>query len=206
MSKADRDGSWLQDCLGAVRSDLSRRPEGRGPVTVGQPARRAHGANARSDKEHTMGTDRPDDRVPRRDPNHHIVDRLASNDPVVDRVALSPSIPTLEWVFMSNTVLGGVAPGCRSVSLNGVTRSYAPWANVHHGARWCAPAWLDRRLGSRGFLARRQGMFSKMGLCVAGACWKAPWWWCRTNSSTAPRRWRRACSPATGTPSLGWPS
>ena len=115
-----------------------------------------------------MGTDRPDDRVPRRDPNHHIVDRLASNDPVVDRVALSPSIPTLEWVFMSNTVLGGVAPGCRSVSLNGVTRSYAPWANVHHGARWCSPAWLDRRLGSRGFLARRQGMFSKLALCVAG--------------------------------------
>ena len=77
-------------------------------------------------------------------------------------------VPILEWVFMSNTVLGGVASGCRSVTLNGVTRTYAPWANVHHGARWCSPAWLDRQSGSRGFLAREQGTFSKMGFCVAG--------------------------------------
>ncbi|MEO8452201.1 MAG: hypothetical protein ABI647_20590 [Gemmatimonadota bacterium] len=113
-----------------------------------------------------MGTNPADDRVARRDPIHPADDRPA--DPIVDRVALSPGIPTLEWVFMSNTVLGGVAPGCRSVTLNGVTRTYAPWANVDHGARWCSPAWLDRQLGTRGFLARKQGVHSKMGLCVAG--------------------------------------
>ncbi len=80
-----------------------------------------------------------------------------------------PPVPVFEWVFGSNTVLGGVAPGRRDQRHNGVSSSYAPWGELGGGARWCSRAWLDRHCGTRGNLARSQGGVSRMGMHVSGA-------------------------------------
>ncbi|CAB4763745.1 MAG: hypothetical protein F2754_10620 [Actinobacteria bacterium] len=100
-----------------------------------------------------MGTDRPDDRVPPRDP----------------AVPEPPAVPAFEWVFGSNTVLGGVTPGHRNVRHNGKLSHYAPWGEIGGGARWCSRAWLDRHRGRRGFLARTQSGVSLMAMHVSGA-------------------------------------
>ena len=98
-----------------------------------------------------MGTERPDDRAAPRDP-----------------VPEPPAVPAFEWVFGSNTVLGGVAPGRRDQRHNGTLNHYAPWGELRGGARWCSRAWLDRHCGRRGFLARDQGVPSRMGMHVSG--------------------------------------
>lgn len=100
-----------------------------------------------------MGTDRPDDRVP----------------PPVPAIPEPPAVPAFEWVFGSNTVLGGVAPGHRDLRHNGRLNHYAPWGELGGGARWCSRAWLDRQCGMRGNLARNQGAASRMGMHVSGA-------------------------------------
>lgn len=76
-----------------------------------------------------MGTDRPDDRVPPHDP----------------AVPEPPEVPAFEWVFGSNTVLGGVAPGHRDLRHNGNLNQYAPWGELGGGAGFNLPGPVARR-------------------------------------------------------------
>lgn len=79
--------------------------------------------------------------------------------------------PAFEWVFASNTVLGGVAPGIRDTKFNGSTVPYNPLGNLLGGARWCSKYWLrvsEHRAGKRGPRAWGQGAMSRFGMSVGG--------------------------------------
>jgi len=80
----------------------------------------------------------------------------------------SPAVPDFDWVFGCITTLGGVSPGGRDTFFNGKPVGYAPRSELGSGARWCSQGWLDRDLGTRGFLARNQGSISLFAMHVSG--------------------------------------
>lgn len=80
----------------------------------------------------------------------------------------APSVPSIEWVFGCNTVLGSVVPGSRNSRFNGRPVPYRPTTELGGGARWCSPGWLELDRGRRGFLARRQSGLSRFCMHVSG--------------------------------------
>lgn len=78
----------------------------------------------------------------------------------------APDELTVEWAFRFSTVLGQVAPGWRTVTMNGNPIPYAPRNEPTSGVRWCAPGRACP--GIRGFDAGSQGMWSRIGQRVNG--------------------------------------
>lgn len=77
-------------------------------------------------------------------------------------------VPLVEWAFRHDTVVGGVAPGQRTSKFNGHRVPYSPRPHPQDGARWCSPAWDDRRDGNRGFEVAVQGGISRFAMHVRG--------------------------------------
>ena len=94
----------------------------------------------------------------------------AAAGPTPEDSAAFPAVPSFDWAFASNTVLGGVAPGFRDARFMDRLIPYAPHDQLCSGTRWCSQRWLDRGVGSRGFRARKQSHISVMGMTTGGRC------------------------------------
>ncbi|MBC8363444.1 MAG: hypothetical protein H8E59_00400 [Actinobacteria bacterium] len=91
-----------------------------------------------------------------------------TDNPTVEPPAMREG--DIEWVFVSNTVLGGVSPGALERMAFGKTVPYLPNQNIGEGTRWCSDAWRERRLGQRGFPLRAQAGMSRVLGPTKGIC------------------------------------